>query len=198
MVGQQDPLIGCGSACKDRHGAWLYQTYWAAVSLYQLGSIDTLDWSWEQRNVLLSFPWLGVSYQRPKPGTYWDRVFLEEAFGFSAAMLGLNTSGGRVGLNPPAAAVAGKPVVHWGQQGKHVVGHNNFIPGRSVLTADAQRLLNDYAGTGTLKGNKELIQTNEFIGIYVPKSGGQGAMTTNFTIHYRQSGTIAHIVPAAP
>ena len=32
-------------------------------------------------------------------------------------------------------------VIHMGKKGKHIADHNNFIPGRSILTANPQDLL---------------------------------------------------------
>jgi len=32
-------------------------------------------------------------------------------------------------------------VIHMGKKGKHIAEHNNFIPGRSILTANPQDLL---------------------------------------------------------
>jgi hypothetical protein len=46
--------------------------------------------------------------------------------------------------------------IHWGQQGKHIVGHNNYKAeiGKSILTSDAQGLLNNFHS-----GNINLLQT---------------------------------------
>ncbi|MCP4360347.1 MAG: hypothetical protein GY796_20255, partial [Chloroflexi bacterium] len=30
--------------------------------------------------------------------------------------------------------VPGGTQIHWGKQGKHIPGHNNYIPGRSIIT----------------------------------------------------------------
>lgn len=35
-------------------------------------------------------------------------------------------------------------VIHEGKQGKHLVGHNNYVEGKSILTENAQELLNDF------------------------------------------------------
>jgi hypothetical protein len=100
---------------------------------------------------------------------------------------------------PGSAAVkAGKPTVHWGQQGKHILGHPGYTQGKSVVTEDPQRLLNDYAGTGVmLPSGREYVRTNETIGIWTDQAGHVG-LTTNFTIHYRQDGGEAHLVPSRP
>lgn len=90
-----------------------------------------------------------------------------------------------------------------GKQGKHILGHNNYIEGRSYLTIsleEAQELINKYAGTGDLdmdsKGNwrkKEIIKTDKEIGVNVSKLDGSETKTNNFKIHYSKKGT--HIVP---
>ena len=89
-----------------------------------------------------------------------------------------------------------------GKQGKHIVGHNNYIPGRSILTADANQLANS-AGTGQqvggtpvgLAGSKERVDFGQVIGNYVSPNG-QMLPTTKGIIHYSSSGI--HIVPARP
>ncbi|MEG1004348.1 MAG: phage minor capsid protein [Clostridium sp.] len=90
-----------------------------------------------------------------------------------------------------------------GKQGKHVLGHNNYIEGRSYLTIsleEAQELVNKYAGTGeikfTLKGEwdkKETINTNKEIGVNVSMLDSLETKTNSFKIHYSKKGT--HIVP---
>ena len=51
-----------------------------------------------------------------------------------------------------AIATRAIPVVNMAKQGKHIVGHNNYIPGRSVLTADP-RFSRSVRGTGTPVGS---------------------------------------------
>lgn len=90
-----------------------------------------------------------------------------------------------------------------GKQGKHILGHNNYIEGRSYLTIsleDAQELINKYAGTGEIKTNskgewdrKETIKTNKEIGVNVSILDGSENKTSSFKIHYSKKGT--HIVP---
>jgi SPP1 gp7 family putative phage head morphogenesis protein len=92
--------------------------------------------------------------------------------------------------------------IHIGKQGKHIVGNNNYIKGRSYLTVSiekAQELVNKYAGTGRIirdsSGkylNKEKITTDEQIGVCVDLDGHESA-TKSFIIHYSQKGV--HIVP---
>ena len=92
-----------------------------------------------------------------------------------------------------------KPKVN-GHQGKHIPNHNDFDKerGRSELThPDPQALLDKYAGTGTREGEgqREYIEADEVIGIYVNKKTGERKETKRGTIHYDESGG-AHIVPA--
>ena len=90
-----------------------------------------------------------------------------------------------------------------GKQGKHILGDNNYIEGRSYLTIDkkeVQELINKYAGTGTFEFDRngkwkkhEIINTNREIGVVVDPITGEKAPTKSFKIHYSKKGT--HIVP---
>ena len=90
-----------------------------------------------------------------------------------------------------------------GKQGKHIVGHNNYIPGRSYLTIpedQAQNLVNKYAGTGRMQrdrkdrwSHKEIIISDEIIGMSVDPVTGEEKETNKFVIHYSKKGV--HIVP---
>lgn len=90
-----------------------------------------------------------------------------------------------------------------GKQGKHIRGHNNYTPGRSYLTVseeEAQQLVIQYAGTGTLErdrkgnfSNKELIVAEKEIGVNINQKTNEETPTNQFYIHYSQSGI--HIVP---
>lgn len=89
-----------------------------------------------------------------------------------------------------------------GKQGKHILGHNNYIPGRSYLTIstqEAQQLVEQYAGTGELLRDSknrwkqtELVEIGRAIGIAVDQDGTE-VSTSRFIIHYSKTGT--HIVP---
>jgi len=87
-----------------------------------------------------------------------------------------------------------------GKQGKHIVGNNNFIEGRSIFNGtvdDAQRLVDNFAGTGEWIGtNKERVNFGEVIGQYVNPATNEAVDTTVGIIHYSKTGT--HIVPAQP
>lgn len=90
--------------------------------------------------------------------------------------------------------------LHEGRQGKHIIGHNNYQKGKSVLhlsMARAQELIEKYAGCGTRKGlNKEIVNFGEVIGTWVSNDGTKRLSTTWGTIHYSDIG--CHIVPANP
>ncbi len=87
--------------------------------------------------------------------------------------------------------------IHSGKQGKHIVGHNNYQKGKSILTIstnEAQKLINKYSGKGQKIGtNRERVKFNKIIGKYVDPKTGKEYNTTVGTIHYSNSGT--HIVP---
>ncbi len=90
--------------------------------------------------------------------------------------------------------------IHIGKQGKHILGHNNYQKGKSILnisTGDAQKLINKYSGTGRKIGtNRETVNFKKVIGKYVDPKTGKAYDTTVGTIHYSQSGT--HLVPDKP
>lgn len=90
-----------------------------------------------------------------------------------------------------------------GKQGKHILGHNNYISGRSYLTiseSEIQELVNRYAGTGKMQRDKkdrwaykEIITSDTIIGVSVDPVSGVGKETNRFVIHYAKKGV--HIVP---
>jgi len=90
--------------------------------------------------------------------------------------------------------------IHSGKQGKHIVGHNNYIKGKSIFNGtpeDAGKLIKKFGGTGAKKGtNKEIVDFGQVIGKYVDPNTGKLYNTTMGTIHYSKSG--AHIVPSRP
>ena len=90
--------------------------------------------------------------------------------------------------------------IHIGKQGKHIVGHNNYVKGKSILNISidkAQNLVKKYSGTGQQIGaNKERVNFKTIIGKYVDPKTGKAYDTTVGTIHYSNSGT--HIVPSRP
>lgn len=90
--------------------------------------------------------------------------------------------------------------VHADRQGKHIPGHKNYIPGKSILRltiTEAQRLIEEYAGSGRWQEpNKEVVDFCHNIGIWVSPDGSKRLPTTCGTIHYSKTG--CHIVPALP
>ena len=107
--------------------------------------------------------------------------------------------------DPPRAdkQVHAAPNVNWGQQEKHIPGTNNFIPGRSTVTTDPDKLA-EQAGTGQQVGNvpvgqpgsKERVDFGKVIGSYVDPVTGTSVPTTKGIIHYGKNGI--HVVPARP
>lgn len=87
-----------------------------------------------------------------------------------------------------------------GKQGKHIVGHNNYQSGKSILYGtqkNAESLIKNYAGKGQWIGqNKERVDFGKVIGKYIDPETGKAFPTTVGIIHYSKTG--AHIVPAAP
>jgi hypothetical protein len=85
--------------------------------------------------------------------------------------------------------------IHAGQQGKHIPGHNNFTPGRSSLTVDAQKLLN-----GVHEGTHPIVRMtprNQPVVNFGKPIGEFGGKATQYgIIHHGKKG--AHIVPANP
>lgn len=87
---------------------------------------------------------------------------------------------------------------------KHVVGHKQYIEGRSIFVhQDPQGLLKRFAGKGKpqrgtagLPGYKESVDFKEHIGIWKNKDNTLALPTTRGTIHYGKKG--AHIVPSDP
>ncbi len=73
--------------------------------------------------------------------------------------------------------------------------------GRSILSKDAQGLLNDFH-SGSIKSSQVINNTKirvdfgNTIGTYINPQTGQAIPTTKGIIHFSQSG--AHIIPCAP
>ena len=94
--------------------------------------------------------------------------------------------------------------VNQGQQDKHIPGTNNYKQSiesgvnRSILNEDPQRLLDEYAGTGTSIGqNKEWVDFEKNIGQFYDINTGTYVDTAKGIIHYNSNGG-AHIVPSNP
>lgn len=94
--------------------------------------------------------------------------------------------------------------IETGKQGKHIKGHNNYIPGRSYLTvseSEIRDLVNKYAGTGRMRrdsadrwAHKEAAVADKIIGVVVDPVTGKETETRKFIIHYSKKGV--HIVPS--
>ena len=96
--------------------------------------------------------------------------------------------------------------VHEGKQGKHIVGHNNYVEGRSIVSISSEKLqslIYKHAGTGDIIrtrkdiwNNKEVVDFREPIGEYIDRETGERIQTSVGTIHYSKDGI--HVVPAKP
>ncbi|WP_235596858.1 polymorphic toxin type 50 domain-containing protein, partial [Leptospira alstonii] len=93
--------------------------------------------------------------------------------------------------------------IHTGQQGKHVVGHNNYNPllGKSILKEDAQSLLDNFHSGKinnyeTIQPNKVRVDFGKNIGDYINPNTKTSAPTTNGIITSGKNG--AHIYPSRP
>ena len=89
------------------------------------------------------------------------------------------------------------------KQGRHILGHELYIEGRSYLLdgVNPQELVDIYHGTGIAyfsdKGKwnqKETIELKENIAICIDPLTNVKEYTNRFTIHYSKTGT--HIVPS--
>lgn len=91
-------------------------------------------------------------------------------------------------------------IISTGKQVKHILGHNNYIKGKSIFSGtidDAQKLVNKFAGKGEWIGsNREWNNFGKAIGKYVNSGTGESIDTAVGIIHYSKSGI--HIVPAKP
>jgi filamentous hemagglutinin len=92
------------------------------------------------------------------------------------------------------------------KQGKHIPGHRNYIPGRSILTdPDPQDLLDQRAGAGSpvnnvpigQPGSKERVDFGKIIGSYFSPGADEAVPTSKGVIVYDRRGN-AHIIPARP
>ncbi|MCR5124044.1 MAG: hypothetical protein K6B43_02490 [Treponema sp.] len=90
-----------------------------------------------------------------------------------------------------------------GKQQKHIKGHRNFIPGKSILPVPLEKaaeLLDRYSGNGVVVGNpetsnKEWVNFRTVIGESFNGGRSEG-MTPKGMIHHSKKG--CHIVPSSP
>ncbi|MFC3197068.1 DUF6443 domain-containing protein, partial [Parapedobacter deserti] len=91
--------------------------------------------------------------------------------------------------------------IHAGKQGKHILGHNNYQKGKSVLKSDAQQLLDDFHA-GKVKVSEAIdevktrVDFGKVIGDYINPQTGAAMPTTKGIIVNSHTG--AHIIPARP
>lgn len=90
-------------------------------------------------------------------------------------------------------------IIDVGKQGKHIVGHNNYLSGRSILTESAQELLDAFHSgnvTSSQVINPVKIRVNfgKIIGNFV--KDGISTPTTNGIVINAKNGV--HIVPSSP
>ena len=118
-------------------------------------------------------------------------------------------SGGK-NLDPLAPQMPdGERPRHWvnGHQPKHTwPPDREFVPGRDVMPdgrgairpeEDPQAMLDEAAGTGERRGQREHVDFDRVIGTWRDRETGEVAATTRATIHHGKDGG-AHIVPAPP
>jgi len=114
-------------------------------------------------------------------------------------------SSGAEGFQNTIGGQGGTIRVNQGQQDKHILGTNNFNQevakgiNKSILTENAQKLLDDFAGTGVRlpNTNREWVDFGKVIGQYFDRITGKYIDTTKGYIHYDSRGN-AHIVPSSP
>ena len=88
-----------------------------------------------------------------------------------------------------------------GKQGKHILGHNNYIKCRSILKLNPQKLLDkvhakDIKSISKAGDNIVRVDFDEVIGECVDQTTGKAVPTTKAIIHMGKDG--AHIVPTKP
>jgi RHS repeat-associated protein len=109
----------------------------------------------------------------------------------------------RPAVIPNSAAKTGtsgiSKIIDAGKQGKHIVGHNNYMPGKSILTENAQGLLDAFHSGNVISSQlinavKTRVNFGKTIGYYI--KDGVSIPTTNGIIINSKNGV--HIVPSAP
>ncbi len=99
-----------------------------------------------------------------------------------------------------------RPKLDPAKQGKHIPGHRNYIPGRSILTdPDPQGPLDQGAGTGSpvndvpigQPGSKERVDFGKAIGTDFGPGTEEAVPASKGVIVYGRRGN-AHIIPARP
>lgn len=89
-----------------------------------------------------------------------------------------------------------------GNQGKHLLQAHNYIPGRSVVTADVATLANDiHSGNFELfmkdAGRGPVLKFDRMVGEVLDKSGVNLGPTPYLKLHVKANG-LYHLVPWMP
>lgn len=106
--------------------------------------------------------------------------------------LGRNSVGDVVGRNGETINNISNNI-HMGQQGKHIIGHNNFLPNRSVLTSNPQELLRSYhsgniSSSQVINSAKIRVDFGTEIGNFFDRGTKTFIPTTNGIIHNSKLG----------
>lgn len=92
---------------------------------------------------------------------------------------------------------SGRFYLHWGKQGKHIQGNNNFDSSKSPVTItkdEIEDLFVEYGGAGMSGNNKVLVNFGKVIGKVKNPNTGKLVNTTWAKIHFDKKGGY-HIVP---
>ncbi|MCC8427258.1 polymorphic toxin type 50 domain-containing protein [Mucilaginibacter sp. UR6-11] len=130
-----------------------------------------------------------------------------EATSWAAILMGLGGSPEEIPSEPNSEPItnlksdAEKLVINAGKQGKHIEGHNNYTLGKSILTSEAQSLLDNYS-SGNVKSIQKIdavktrVDFGQNIGYYIDPTTNVAMPTTKGIVITSNTG--AHIVPARP
>lgn len=154
----------------------------------------------------------GGPNEKPDLGEVLSVVFGDSPLEIAANLTpwGRGANLGRKALGGIARAVGGasrakraQPAINWAAQERHFLGHSKYTAGRSQLTADPRKLI-DEAGSGQPVGSvprgqpgfRERIDFGGEIGTYVDPVTRAEEPTSRAILHHGQRGI--HIVPARP
>lgn len=96
--------------------------------------------------------------------------------------------------------------INEGRQGKPIIGHNNYVEGKSYLLKEVkpQEFVNQYVGTGDIRRsingdwtNKQFYEHDSDIGYWVDQETGKAILTNRISISYSKNNG-KHVVPAIP
>jgi hypothetical protein len=148
-------------------------------------------------------PWHQIAWGVVEGGVYGLNAGIDVATTLLPVAATAKGIGG-VNRTTGVAIQPAEPSINWGKQGKHILEHNNYKPGRSLLTADPT-VLARRAGRGQQVGPvrrgepgfKERVDFGEVIGQWVNDKTGEAQPTTVGIITYDGDGSI-HIIPVRP